>query len=807
METCPVCSQRLPLAQLEAHVNAHFDEPAASSRGAESSTARCSLCGEAVRLEDLDAHERSHQRAPTHASAPGGSGAGLAAGAAMEDDDDVIILPSPVPTANRPNQQATDQPAPRGTAAASAAADPGEGRVPSVICPYGCGQWIPFTDLDSHELAHQMQAAGGHRQGLGPAGPGTGAEGEDDWEQAGFGDSDYEDFGAAQDAAVAAAAAEELAAARAAEEAEFEALRQRYGFSNRRRGRCFACGVEGHWASECPSAPGPGGRAHAGPGRAPLLPSADPEALAQAQRPDPAWRAGGVPRLVAALAACLEGSAASPTYRAYLCCPLQHFGSAGSDRGWACGWRNTQMVASALLLRSPGLREALFGGAGFVPDIGSLQAWLEAAWGAGFDTLGAESLGGKIQGDRKWIGTTEAAALLRSFGARAHIIDFEGSASPSDPLPGAVIAQPDGSSLHVGVECDLCGQCPVRGLRFKSLNPATPNFDLCAACRASGRPEAAAAEPFQQLGSAASAAAGAGAGAGAAAAAAAAQAAHTHQALVEWVWAYFTGAHAPSAHMHTWDPLGAQHAPHGPAGPAQHGGPPQHGPGPGPQHAPHGMDLDGAGPADDGTHRPGGPGGSGSGSPGGGAGAGGGGGGGSGGAGVGAAVPWWKRRRSPHVTVTGMPPLYFQHEGHSRTIIGIERRKDPHAGGPGGGGGGRGGARGGGHAGGGAGRGGGGGGRGGGGGGGPTPSPDGYVYTLLVLDPGAPSAALEGSLATRRGWQRFVRRGVHTLTRPQYQLMFVDVGGRGGAGPVAGPEELEGLRVIAALERYRTAAA
>ena len=30
------------------------------------------------------------------------------------------------------------------------------------------------------------------------------------------------------------------------------------------------------------------------------------------------------------------------------------------------------------------------------------------------------------QGDRKWIGTTEAAALLRSFGARAHIVDFQG---------------------------------------------------------------------------------------------------------------------------------------------------------------------------------------------------------------------------------------------------------------------------------------------------------------------------------------------------------------------------------------------
>ncbi len=56
----------------------------------------------------------------------------------------------------------------------------------------------------------------------------------------------------------------------------------------------------------------------------------------------------------------------------------------------------------------------------------SLQAWLEAAWADGFDAVGAESLGGKVQGERKWIGTTEAATLLRSFGVQALIVDFMG---------------------------------------------------------------------------------------------------------------------------------------------------------------------------------------------------------------------------------------------------------------------------------------------------------------------------------------------------------------------------------------------
>jgi len=71
-------------------------------------------------------------------------------------------------------------------------------------------------------------------------------------------------------------------------------------------------------------------------------------------------------------------------------------------------------------------RQALFGGCGYVPDISTLQAWLAAAWASGFDTVGADQLGQQIQGSRKWVGTTEAAALLRSFGVRAHVVDFKG---------------------------------------------------------------------------------------------------------------------------------------------------------------------------------------------------------------------------------------------------------------------------------------------------------------------------------------------------------------------------------------------
>ena len=72
-----------------------------------------------------------------------------------------------------------------------------------------------------------------------------------------------------------------------------------------------------------------------------------------------------------------------------------------------------------------GMREALFGGGGYVPDIPWLQAWLESAWRRGFDTQGSDQLGGGVQGTHAWIGTTEAAALLRQFGLRARVVDFQ----------------------------------------------------------------------------------------------------------------------------------------------------------------------------------------------------------------------------------------------------------------------------------------------------------------------------------------------------------------------------------------------
>ncbi len=96
--------------------------------------------------------------------------------------------------------------------------------------------------------------------------------------------------------------------------------------------------------------------------------------------------------------------------------------------------------------------------------------------------------------------------------------------------------------------------------------------------------------------------------------------------------------------------------------------------------------------------------------------------------------------------------LIMRCQGHSRTIIGIERRR-PRAGAAEG------------------------------------------EYNLLVLDPGVPTAKLAAALRDGKGWQRLLKRGVHTLSRPEYQLLYVDDGVASGA-------ELQKLKEVAAEEWY-----
>ncbi|KAL5670712.1 hypothetical protein ACJX0J_022933, partial [Zea mays] len=281
--------------------------------------------------------------------------------------------------------------------------------------------------------------------------------------------------------------------------------------------------------------------------------------------------------ILSLLRSCLESEAGSST--SMISCYIDHHQSLSSeDKGWGCGWRNIQMLSSHLLKQRPEAREVLFGGSGFVPDIPSLQRWLEIAWDKKFDTIGSSHFHNKIYGAKKWIGTTECAALFRSFGLRARIVDFDSTES---------------SDLHSNNGSRAASQ--VRGPMDKFLIKNKPPKSSSELCRED------------------------------------AESTRGQQALVDWVWNYFASERS--------DRLATQ-----------------------------------------------------------------------------------------RVTVSNKTPLYFQHQGHSRTIVGIQKKPD------------RRGSQ--------------------------------EQYSLLILDPGHRTADLERCLRSKKGWQRLVKRGVHTLRKPQYQLCY-----------------------------------
>ncbi|KAG6552117.1 hypothetical protein Mapa_006426 [Marchantia paleacea] len=139
---------------------------------------------------------------------------------------------------------------------------------------------------------------------------------------------------------------------------------------------------------------------------------------------------------------------------------VDHFESLHDDDfGWGCGWRNIQILCSFLLSQDCEAKEALFHGAGFVPDIPALQRWLEIAWMKGFDSSGAEYFNWQIYGTRKWIGTTECAALLRSFGVRAMIVSFTGLSGDQSETSVGVLS---GSGVGEGYEPDKVHERSIR---------------------------------------------------------------------------------------------------------------------------------------------------------------------------------------------------------------------------------------------------------------------------------------------------------------------------------------------------------
>ncbi|CAG0915202.1 unnamed protein product [Notodromas monacha] len=127
---------------------------------------------------------------------------------------------------------------------------------------------------------------------------------------------------------------------------------------------------------------------------------------------------------------------------------VDHFSVTFHDRGWGCGYRNIQMMWSALnhnpvyqhVLKSVvGIR----GADGFnenqikeaVPSVIRLQELIEKAWEAGYDIDGGLQLGMKLVGGSTWIGATEAYSLFASLGIKCRLIDFWKASGPNRTHP------------------------------------------------------------------------------------------------------------------------------------------------------------------------------------------------------------------------------------------------------------------------------------------------------------------------------------------------------------------------------------
>ncbi|XP_058744656.1 uncharacterized protein LOC131617368 [Vicia villosa] len=329
---------------------------------------------------------------------------------------------------------------------------------------------------------------------------------------------------------------------------------------------------------------------------------------------------------------CLESEGGNS--RSILSGYVDHFQSLQSeDVGWGCGWRNIQMLSSHLLAEKREAKDVLFGCSGFVPDIPSLQRWVEIAWERGFDEPGSQQYNHSIYGSKKWIGATECAALLRSFGLRARMVDFGPKESESLYLsvPGSSVGEPE--LVIVGDRRkrkapNFCGPMDRYLSRCGggvSQTSCGTNAESCSSLNVTNDKERGD-ECANKSG---------------------AKQNKAHQVLMDFVWNYFSNKN--SIHF------------------------------------------------------------------------------------------GYKR-----VVFSEKTPLYFQHDGHSRTIVGIQVRHQQ----------------------------------------------NGILhYNLLVLDPGHRTAAIERSLREKDGWQRFIKRGVHTLRKQQYQLCYVDPG-------IASEEEMKKLKTM-----------
>ncbi|KAH3738294.1 zinc finger-containing ubiquitin peptidase 1-like [Dreissena polymorpha] len=120
--------------------------------------------------------------------------------------------------------------------------------------------------------------------------------------------------------------------------------------------------------------------------------------------------------------------------RAYLCTIVDHYAGSYGDTGWGCGYRNFQMLLSALMTE-PTYCKVLFNDKPVMPSIPKIQRLIEGAWEKGFDKQGCDQLGGRVFNTEKWIGATEIVATLASLNIKCRLLDFHKPTGPNGTHP------------------------------------------------------------------------------------------------------------------------------------------------------------------------------------------------------------------------------------------------------------------------------------------------------------------------------------------------------------------------------------
>ena len=151
-----------------------------------------------------------------------------------------------------------------------------------------------------------------------------------------------------------------------------------------------------------------------------------------------------------------------------LCSPTPHITQKGAHgQQWACGYRNLQMLLLSLM-KCPTYSKLLFSGDGRVPDIYNIQLWIERAWAAGFDAQGAADFPNGILGTSLWIGATEITMLLRFFGIRAHVVDIMDD--------DYCVKRSREGLIYM---CDICSE-RINGVRYQCT--VRSGYDICTTC-------------------------------------------------------------------------------------------------------------------------------------------------------------------------------------------------------------------------------------------------------------------------------------------------------------------------------------